>query len=228
MSSESKTWLVADIHGGYGILWKALCERGFNPSTDQLWSVGDLVNRGADSEAALAWLEKPWFHAIQGNHEAMILQAWEHPNDEQNCDRLKRVGGEWWFSWPKTKQQRFAWLIERLPLSRTLDVAGKSIGLVHADVPDSMSWPEFSQALIDKAPHALETALWSRRRWSDWQAGLSGKQIPDVAGVDYVFIGHSPVDKPSVVGNVVYFDTGLWRGETQSVICLDEFLPTLK
>lgn len=36
-------------------------------------SVGDLVDRGPDSIGCLKLLEAPWFHAVMGNHEQLLL-----------------------------------------------------------------------------------------------------------------------------------------------------------
>ncbi|MBZ0074391.1 metallophosphoesterase [Bordetella hinzii] len=33
--------------------------------------MGDLVDRGPESADVLKWLERPWFHAICGNHDLM-------------------------------------------------------------------------------------------------------------------------------------------------------------
>jgi serine/threonine protein phosphatase 1 len=60
---------VGDIHGHFQRLQQCLEAVGFDPAVDRLFSVGDLVDRGPHSEAALDWLAQPWFHAVQGNHE---------------------------------------------------------------------------------------------------------------------------------------------------------------
>jgi len=39
---------------------------------DQLFSVGDLVDRGPESHRVLEWLARPWFFAICGNHDFMV------------------------------------------------------------------------------------------------------------------------------------------------------------
>lgn len=64
---------VGDIHGHFQRLEKCLEAVRFDPAVDRLFSVGDLVDRGPHSEAALEWLAQPWFHAVQGNHEALAI-----------------------------------------------------------------------------------------------------------------------------------------------------------
>lgn len=42
-------WVVSDIHGCYQWLIDELKRRHFNPDTDLLISVGDIIDRGPDS-----------------------------------------------------------------------------------------------------------------------------------------------------------------------------------
>lgn len=198
---------------------------GFNPQTDLLYSLGDLVNRGQESANVLEWLKKPWFRAIQGNHESIIVKAWQQPDDSKNLSLLRSVGGDWWFGLGAAQQELVANGLASLPYCRTVHLLGQQIGLVHADVPEGVTWADFSEALIARTDGAVETALWSRWRWSAGiRQGLGEDFILPVTGVDWVFVGHSPVERPTVVGNVVFTDCGLWRGNSNGIICLDDWL----
>ena len=88
-----RDFAVGDIHGCFSALQKALDTIGFDPASDRLFSVGDLVDRGPESHLVLAWLDQPWFYAIFGNHD---LMAWSRalglPFHE--VDHLIH-GGEW-------------------------------------------------------------------------------------------------------------------------------------
>lgn len=59
-------YVVGDIHGCFSLLQAKLDEIGFDPTKDRLFSVGDLVDRGTESDKVLEWLSKPWFHAVCG------------------------------------------------------------------------------------------------------------------------------------------------------------------
>lgn len=72
-NTQGRDLAVGDIHGHFGRLVMCLEQAGFDPAVDRLFSVGDLVDRGPYSEAALQWLDRPWFHAVQGNHEALAI-----------------------------------------------------------------------------------------------------------------------------------------------------------
>lgn len=49
-------YVVGDIHGCFTKLAEALDEVGFNFTKDRLFSTGDLVDRGPESEECLEWL----------------------------------------------------------------------------------------------------------------------------------------------------------------------------
>lgn len=68
-----RDFAVGDIHGCFSYLERSLEVIGFDEGVDRLFSVGDLVDRGPESDQVLTWLGKPWFHAICGNHEVMAI-----------------------------------------------------------------------------------------------------------------------------------------------------------
>lgn len=72
---KGRSLLVGDVHGQFSGLRAALERVGFNPDAgDRLISVGDLVDRGPESDAAIDWLAYPWFFPVRGNHEDMAIR----------------------------------------------------------------------------------------------------------------------------------------------------------
>lgn len=69
-----RDFAVGDIHGHFTALQGALDAVAFDPVRDRLFSVGDMVDRGPESEQVLDWLAKPWFFAVQGNHEDIAVR----------------------------------------------------------------------------------------------------------------------------------------------------------
>lgn len=72
-----RDFVVGDIHGCFDALRYAMFGVVFDESKDRLFSVGDLVDRGNQSEESIDWIAQPWFHAVRGNHEEMAI-GWSH------------------------------------------------------------------------------------------------------------------------------------------------------
>ena len=195
--------IVGDAHGCFTKLQASLDAVGFNLERDRLFSVGDLVDRGPESDRALEWLAQPWFHAVSGNHEDMAIR-W--PLGFMFAGHYVSNGGAWNVSNPPDVQQDFA----ALPVAIELQTEGGLVGIVHADVPGS-SWPAFVEALENPAlsnsarERMIDQAQWSRDR-------IDKLFRDDVAGVRAVVVGHTPVERFTSLGNVHYIDTAAWQG----------------
>jgi serine/threonine protein phosphatase 1 len=105
---------------------------GFNPEVDRLFSVGDLVDRGPDSELALEWIAKPWFHAVQGNHEDMAIRYVTPGN--RDAYHYAANGGAWLIGKTMPEQQEYAIELAALPYAIEVETADGLVGIVHADV----------------------------------------------------------------------------------------------
>ncbi len=66
-------WIVGDVHGCARELDRLLRRVRFDPARDALWSVGDLVNRGPDSAAAVRLWRDAGGRGVLGNHDAYAL-----------------------------------------------------------------------------------------------------------------------------------------------------------
>ena len=71
------TYAVGDIQGCYAPLRRLLDQAAFDPAQDQLWSVGDLVNRGPQSLDTLRFLKSlgSAFIGVLGNHDLHFLAS---------------------------------------------------------------------------------------------------------------------------------------------------------
>ncbi len=75
-------WAIPDIHGCAKTL-KALLENHIGPSRyDELYFVGDYIDRGPDSKGVIDYLmhldyEGYKLFLLKGNHEDYMLKAWE-------------------------------------------------------------------------------------------------------------------------------------------------------
>jgi serine/threonine protein phosphatase 1 len=165
-----------------------------------MFSVGDLVDRGPDSNLALHWLAKPWFFACRGNHEQFVLDS---SDPEQYELWVNHNGGEWWLALEPAEREHFIDEIAKMPLAMEVTTGQGIVGIVHADVPPLMSWDAFMERLEKGDEDAIFYAMWSRNRIAGAVASL-----PVRGRVDRVYCGHTPTRETVTVDNVHYIDTG--------------------
>lgn len=190
---------VGDIHGHFSRLEARLIDVGFNPAVDRLFSVGDLVDRGPESEKALDWLSRPWFHAVRGNHEDIAIRyAKGNPVDRVT---YSRNGGDWFMALDEKQQQQFKTAFEVLPYAIEVDTKAGLVGLLHANCPVS-DWADLEIALMGSRYHRDKT-IWDRSR-------IEYEEHTHVTGIHAIIAGHTPVKRTLVLGNVHHIDTGGW------------------
>lgn len=212
-----RDFAVGDVHGVFGKLRAALDAIKFDPSVDRLFSVGDLVDRGPESDHALDWLKLPWFHAVRGNHEQMAI---DFAYGMLPAEHYVRNGGGWNVANPAPARREFAAAFEALPIAIEVETAHGLVGIVHADCPLSR-WQDMRAVLAGPSGEAFQEAmLWSRDRFTH-------ENRDNVDGVRAVIVGHTPLVRYSSLGNTIYIDTGAWIArESRQFTILD--LETLR
>lgn len=210
-NSKGRDLAVGDIHGHFRRLEQCLADVAFNPEVDRLFSVGDLVDRGPHSEDALAWLAKPWFHAVQGNHEALAITYLR--GGRLDLDMYRAAGGGWFLDKPRSEQEVFVEQFLQLPIAMEVQTAAGAVGLLHADSPFT-DWPTLRDSLLfDDDPHVREVCQWSRQRLKD-------ADTTPVDGLRALLVGHTPVLQARQLGNVWHLDTGGWASGCFSLMDL--------
>ncbi len=200
-NTAGRDWAVGDIHGHFSRLRETLARAGFDPARDRLFSVGDLIDRGPECLAALEWLREPWFHAVQGNHEDYAVRYVRHGLvDEENW---RANGGGWFLALTEEEQRVCAEALARLPLALEVETEAGLVGIVHADSP-VRAWSKFEDMLRSRPKRVRGVCQWSRER-------LERHDATCVTGLRGLVVGHTPVARPVVLGNVYHIDTGGWR-----------------
>jgi bis(5'-nucleosyl)-tetraphosphatase (symmetrical) len=87
------TYAIGDVQGCYEPLQRLLDQVRFDPASDQLWFVGDLVNRGPDSLATLRFVASLGDVAVTilGNHDLHLLCVAEGFEKLKRDDTLEEV-----------------------------------------------------------------------------------------------------------------------------------------
>lgn len=210
INQRGRDFIVGDIHGSYELLKNALKKSGFSVGRDRLFSVGDLIDRGPESDRVLIfldWLTNGNGAAVRGNHEQMLVDIYAKGDPDPAVEEFmySHNGMSWLSHQDPSWRRQAAMTFSNLPWAIEIETTKGMVGLVHADVPIGMSWQDFTMALEshDKSvrDEVRETALWSRDRMAqDDKTGVSG--------IGRVFVGHTPINCPKRLGNIFYIDTG--------------------
>ena len=230
---NGRDFIVGDIHGNLGLLDCLSQAAEFDERHDRLLALGDLVDRGADSEKVVdRFRTKPNLFSIRGNHEALLLAA---VTGDNYARAWVRNGGRWGVNLSAERLQEIASFVNTLPYALEVPLAdGRRVGLIHAEVAPGNSWDDieklqvfFEDTVDDEATSLAASALWGRKRLStidaferDPLAKSISKgarlqhlgNVADVEGIDVLYVGHSvmPGYVPVRAGNTLYVDTGAW------------------
>jgi serine/threonine protein phosphatase 1 len=230
--------VVGDIHGCRHYLDRLLQLVDFDRSVDRLISVGDLVDRGPNSLGCLLLLKAPWFHAVMGNHEQLLLnffgswQGQDSPSDpySESCLSFLMNGGDWALFESDSARRPVKPLSDLLPLVSALPqvlIVGEGnerYHVVHAELSKSKSrngepvvW---SDAELDRLPEfGLDDGEFPGFRWSRKIMG-SLRDLPrwpvSADGLSTTFCGHTVGHEVRRAYSHICLDTGAFVG------CRDE------
>lgn len=160
-------YAIGDIQGCYQEFIELLDLIKFNPNTDQLWLVGDLVNRGPQSLQTIEIIRELGNSAmcVLGNHDLHLLAVHYGtvklvPSDDTFTDIL---------SAPNC-QELIDWLAHRPLLHYDADL---NFLMVHAGLA-----PQWTLEQAQNYAREVETVLQSRER-EDYLKNMYGNQ-PDI------------------------------------------------
>jgi bis(5'-nucleosyl)-tetraphosphatase (symmetrical) len=156
-------YAIGDIQGCYAQLSRLLERIRFDPGSDRLWLVGDLVNRGPESLQVLRLVRSLEDAAtvVLGNHDLYLLMVDAGLRRRGKDDTLARV-----LEAPD-REELLDWLAHR----SLLHVEGEYV-LVHAGLP-----PEWSVGQAQRLASGVEAVLRGAQR-ADFLLRLKGNK-PD-------------------------------------------------
>lgn len=122
------TYAIGDVQGCYRELRCLLDHIRFDPAQDQLWFVGDLVNRGPDSLSTLRFIKGLEDRAISvlGNHDLHLLAIAAGNTKYQGSNGLSKV-----LSAPD-RDELVNWLQHRPLMHRDKELG---FSMLHAGLP---------------------------------------------------------------------------------------------
>lgn len=208
-NTSGRDFVVGDLHGCLDLLEIELARVGFDTAVDRLFSVGDLIDRGPDSMACLRLLHKPWFFAVRGNHEGMLLDYLYEVSQPYSCRQSARLlvsnGGRWIFALDsgareELREELFP-LVNGLPYVITVGEGPARFHVAHAELMtgsiDQHNWLyELAGLPLDLSPPriltddelteetlagTLEPLLWGRRLWKKLDLNAS-REVSTPAG----------------------------------------------
>lgn len=222
---KGRIFFVTDIHGHFDLVHDELRNAAFNRDTDILFIGGDLCDRGPHSHHVLDWLNAPWVHSVRGNHEEIFIGAVDENWEGRNTNCLLSNGGMWVTDITDNQVKAIYESFKSLPLGIELLLPhGRKVGIVHAEVP-GYDWDYFVN--VDRKElewNEQAVAQWART-WYD--RGYKAQ----VAGVDFVLVGHTPTDTGEVEqhGNMVFADAGsFFRDKINMIELNNEFVRRVK
>lgn len=197
-NDKGRDFVVGDIHGHPKKLLECLEKAEFDKTTDRVFSAGDLVDRGPDSMGALAFLKEPWFHAVKGNHEDMMIQATLLGNEYFPLWVMN--GGNWHIDESPLELRKWAEFLQKLPLVIVIGEGAERVNIYHAEA-------YFDDKAIDAQQYTyrqVQGLLWGRSIIQNFkQSGVC-----KIEGLSQTYVGHSTVRGVTHAGPLTYIDTG--------------------
>lgn len=169
-NTVGRDFIVGDLHGCLDLLEAELARIKFEPTKDRLFSVGDLADRGPDSMGCLRLLREPWFYAVRGNHEDMLI-AYIYPAARPYAfDNPGKVffqnGGRWVLDLDAaTEKELMHDLLPRvvaLPYVITVGEEASQFHIAHAElmtgrIEEGEIWSSLAGLPVDQTPRRVLT-----------------------------------------------------------------------
>jgi hypothetical protein len=244
MDRMGALYVVSDVHGYREDLVRGLDRAGFSGG-DELWILGDLLDRGPDGigviDLAMSLQEQApgQVHVLMGNHEALALGRHRFPGTK--LEDSWRVNGGKARDQEGLTERHLDWLGSLPLMARVGDYL-----LVHSDTTEYLSWGKTIDDVNSTVASALAEAGDLEAHWDVWarltsrydyarrDGGEVAREVLDTYGGEVVIHGHSIIgtllDRPSreidqpllyADGLVLDIDGGRYDGGPLLIVRLD-------
>lgn len=216
-NTNGKDYIIGDLHGMYDELMHALTLLKFNKSTDRLFSVGDLIDRGPKSFECANLIYEDWFHMVIGNHEQMMM----HTILDQHLSYYHmwmNNGGLWHISENDQLLEDISQHFKKLPLIISVGTEIDRFNIVHGELLLNQQSSLVTDKDIDEwtfNPNDVEDMTWGRtliNLRSNLSYNLQDAKQPCTYKQDTklspTYCGHSTVKAPCKIEQQIYLDTG--------------------
>lgn len=191
------TYVFSDVHGHHRTL-ERLLESVSPADEDHIWILGDMVDRGPDPVGVMRTCRGlNNAHILIGNHESMMLDAFNHPHNPAVRFQWEMNGGATTASGLATLSEAevidiIDW-VDNLPLGAHVTVEDRSYLMVHAGLrPLNFSsksrWTSATMETLLRYQNA-EEVLWIREDFWGQPTGF----LDENGRGPIVIAGHTPV-----------------------------------
>lgn len=189
-------YAVGDIHGCFSKLMKVLEAIKFDFNKDRLFCVGDLCDRGTESQNVLDFLSNSWVQTTFGNHEQILFLYENKIIDDR---QLANVGAEWWLLLDRDKKDKILETFKSLPIAMEVNTKAGKIGLLHGECPVA-DWNKLESTISSINGNSfIDKILWG--------TGSPYNQFT-FKNIDAIIVGHMTQESYFKAGNVHLLDTG--------------------
>ena len=205
------TFAIGDVQGCCNELQLLVDALNFDPASDQLWFVGDLVNRGPDSLESLRFIRHLGSSAVcvLGNHEQRFLatRKADKPGrlkrrEQVTYDSLTKADWKWMNAWP-----------------HVIEIPEQQILVVHGGFAPEVRWMDQDPDMVTRIQVLSGKNKPSRRaelpNGAPWADSWSGPQ--------HVIYGHTPRPHALLHAKATGLDTGCVYGYALTAISLPDY-----
>jgi len=160
------TYAIGDLQGCYSELQSLLDKINFDETNDQLWFVGDLINRGPESLKCLRFVKSLGKNAktVLGNHDLHLLAIANNVKNPHRKDTIDEILNA------DDSKKLLKWLRKRPLLVNDPDL---KFTMIHAGLP-----PQWTLKQAKELAQETEALLQDKQQFNEFIHNMYGDQ-PD-------------------------------------------------